>query len=1173
MSRPLLSVVVPVYNVQDYLKDAVASIRRQSYTNLEVILVDDGSTDASGDLCDEFAYRDPRIRVLHQRNGGLSNARNNGAIQATGEMLTFMDSDDLLFDDSYERMVGTITDTGSEFVSGNVQRFNRRRGWQAWNQSASHTADRFRTNIIKHPELVFDAVAWNKVFRRDFYEKAKINFPEGKLYEDMVPMYRAYKAAKSVDVLHDPTYRWRVREEKNSISQRRAEYQNLADKIEMVDTIYRDLRLRRQNSLRDPFFRKVLEGDLWLYVENVSESGSTQFDQLLAATVRRYWRAAPISAKRVLQQQRRVLYQALSNGHPELIQPILSWYREHGDDLPVVHRRNKVYLDTKSVPSNWPRLSLEDRSLEVETQLTAGVTDIIFDPATSSLRIGGWAFVTLWPAAAQQTRVWLRDPTNDRRVQVPVVKTGLPSPTAAQKSRDRQHDVSSVGFEARIEGSSLAQLAGSSRRTKDWQVEIEVQTPESARRSEVTNFTRGGSISAIVPRFVADDVQIVPVAQPGEALYLAVRRPFLIVDHVERQGRTVTIDVKTLADETLGAKGKHVLQLKEDQLRRTLTLDAEQIETGRWRVSFDLPEVPGERYVMWKLSGVTAGKSRRAAWGNRACPITAPDSPGISIRPSVGGWLVITESARALEVTSAALSPDVQALAIEASITPEPGTVELALARDDDRSPRWQAAEVDGSNASITFDLTTEDWYGTSRPWRPGTYTLRARRVPPVRGDQRKPVATSPLFVTVTSEATQPMLHDVTGPMVTGRLHRSGGHDLKLQLETPIAPQDRGPYAKYRGLSRFGEGAIVEPENSVFMRVNAGYGANDSALYLQREIERRGLNWTVYWGVRNMSVQVPPGGIALVDGQQAWYEKLARSRLVINNYGGIWRYPHHPHQLYLQTWHGTPYKSIGRSEVRHQGGSASDYSRVTRESAEWDFLLSPNPYCSQIFPREFDYSGPLLATGMPRNDFAATATETDQEEIRERLGIPLNAKVVLYAPTFRDNQRKGLNSAMYRGLDLDALRRRLGDGWIILVRAHSFTERTSDRTATSDQIVDVTDVPDIAELYVAANACITDYSSAMFDFSVTGKPLYYFTPDLEEYVRNRSTYFDLKDVAPSALHRDVDSLAEDVADLNGYNARYGYRYQAFQQSFVPWDDGKASARVLDTILAEIETRG
>jgi len=95
----------------------------------------------------------------------------------------------------------------------------------------------------------------------------------------------------------------------------------------------------------------------------------------------------------------------------------------------------------------------------------------------------------------------------------------------------------------------------------------------------------------------------------------------------------------------------------------------------------------------------------------------------------------------------------------------------------------------------------------------------------------------------------------------------------------------------------------------------------------------------------------------------------------------------------------------------------------------------------------------------------------------------------------------------------------------------------------------------------------------MFDFSVTGKPLYYFTPDLEEYVRNRSTYFDLKDVAPSALHRNVDSLAEDVADLNGYNARYGYRYQAFQQSFVPWDDGKASARVLDTILAEIETRG
>jgi len=1164
-------VVVPVYNVQDYLKDAVASIRRQSYTNLEVILVDDGSTDNSGDLCDDLAYRDPRIRVLHQPNGGLSNARNNGAAQACGDMLTFVDSDDLLFDDSYERMVTTITETGSEFVSGNVQRFNRRHGWQAWNQSVSHLADRFRTNITKYPELVYDTVAWNKVFRRDFYENAKINFPEGKLYEDMVPMYRAYRAAESVDILRNPTYQWRVRDEQNSITQRRGEYQNLADRVEMVDTIYSDVRFRRQRPLRDAFFRKLLEADLWLYVEHVSTSGSSDFDQLLASAVRKYWRVAPKSAKQVLEQHRRVLYQALSSGHAELVQPILSWYHEHDNELPVVHRKNRVYLDTKKVPSNWPRLSLEDRSMEVETQLTTAVTDVNFDD-DGSLRIGGWAFVTLWPASMQKVRVWLRDLHDDRQVRMQIVRSGLPSPAAAQASRDRQHDVSSVGFEARIGRDELARLAGAGRRTKDWRVEIEVQTPESGRRAEITTLTRGGSISAIVPRFVSDDVQVVPVAEPREPLRLAIRRPFLIAEHVERQGRTITIDVRSAVGESLSTKGsQEFMQLKDDHLNRTLTLDAKSVSPNVWRVSFDLPKTPGERYVMWRLSAGIAGKPRRVAWGNDAAAIVPPESAGISVRASVGGWLIVTESARAFEVTSATLNPDATKLALEATVAPEPGTVEVALVRDDNRQPRWHAATTTGSAASITLNLTNIDWYGTPRPWRPGTYTLRARRVPLTRTTQ--PVATSPLFVTVAPEATRMLQHPARGPMVTGRLYRSGGHDLKLYLETPIEPNDRGLYAKYRGLARYGDGAVVEPENSVFMRVNAGYGANDSALYLQREIERRGLNWTVYWGVRNMSVQVPPGGIALVDGQQAWYEKLARSRLVINNYGGIWMYPKHPHQLYLQTWHGTPYKSIGRSEVRQKGGTESDYRRIARESAEWDFLLSPNPYCSQIFPREFDYTGPLLATGMPRNDFAATATETDQDEIRDRLGIPRDAKVALYAPTFRDSQRQGLNSAMYRGLDLEALRRRLGDQWIILVRGHSFTERTSDRTAASEQIIDVTDVPDIADLYVAANACITDYSSAMFDFSVTGKPLYYFTPDLEEYVRNRSTYFDLKDVAPSALHRDVNSLAEDVADLEGYGARYRYRYQAFQQSFVPWDDGKASARVLDTLFGEIEKRG
>ena len=97
--KPLVSIIVPVYNVEKYLQDCLESLARQNYPALEIILIDDGSTDSSGKMCDEFAQKDPRFKVVHQANGGLSNARNHGIQLAQGEYLTFVDSDDTVATD------------------------------------------------------------------------------------------------------------------------------------------------------------------------------------------------------------------------------------------------------------------------------------------------------------------------------------------------------------------------------------------------------------------------------------------------------------------------------------------------------------------------------------------------------------------------------------------------------------------------------------------------------------------------------------------------------------------------------------------------------------------------------------------------------------------------------------------------------------------------------------------------------------------------------------------------------------------------------------------------------------------------------------------------------------------------------------------------------------------
>lgn len=121
MGKSKLSIIVPVYNVEKYLKQCIESILNQTYKNLEIILVDDGSKDSSGKIVDDYAIKDRRVIPVHKENGGISSARNTGLAYVTGEYLTFVDSDDWLDLDMYEKMIEAIEKYSADCVSSNVK--------------------------------------------------------------------------------------------------------------------------------------------------------------------------------------------------------------------------------------------------------------------------------------------------------------------------------------------------------------------------------------------------------------------------------------------------------------------------------------------------------------------------------------------------------------------------------------------------------------------------------------------------------------------------------------------------------------------------------------------------------------------------------------------------------------------------------------------------------------------------------------------------------------------------------------------------------------------------------------------------------------------------------------------------------------------------------------------
>jgi CDP-glycerol glycerophosphotransferase len=398
------------------------------------------------------------------------------------------------------------------------------------------------------------------------------------------------------------------------------------------------------------------------------------------------------------------------------------------------------------------------------------------------------------------------------------------------------------------------------------------------------------------------------------------------------------------------------------------------------------------------------------------------------------------------------------------------------------------------------------------------------------------------------------------------KVSRAAEGRLSVEIYPPVPESLLGRYPQQQLIKQFGT-SERQLEDSVFFCVDLGSNAGDSALAIHHELKQRGSALRCYWGVTDLSVPVPAGGIPVVKNGAEWFEKLNRSRYIVNNYGGIWGLVKHPDQRYLQTWHGTPYKFIGASEARHKNATASRLAKIAAESAEWDAFVSPSPYMSALVPAEFSFDGAVLETGYPRNDRLASAGTADRETIREAFGLPAEAKVLLYAPTFRENQRHGWKAAMFDGLDLVRLLDLLGPEWRVLLRGHSFNARDDQADRSEGRLIDVTRHPDVNDLYLAADALVTDYSSVMFDFAVTGKPMAFFTPDIEQYVAARGVYFDLAETVPGPLYEDVAHLADGLRDLDALAARYRDKYAAFCGRFAPWDDGKAAARVVDAFFA------
>ncbi|WP_185790728.1 CDP-glycerol glycerophosphotransferase family protein [Bhargavaea beijingensis] len=360
-------------------------------------------------------------------------------------------------------------------------------------------------------------------------------------------------------------------------------------------------------------------------------------------------------------------------------------------------------------------------------------------------------------------------------------------------------------------------------------------------------------------------------------------------------------------------------------------------------------------------------------------------------------------------------------------------------------------------------------------------------------------------------------------------------------------------------------------KNKVFLESGLGKSLGDSPKEIYDVLQKSGKDYEFVWSYNRRFPNKPQNTKVVKRLSPGYYYHLATSGYWINNQNFPTYIKKRKGTRYLQTWHGTPLKRMLHDIELIHGRDETYLERVSSAIQEWDALISPSRYATECFRSAFRYKGPVIEQGYPRNDVFYQGMDNDQlEAIRNKLGIAPGKKVILYAPTFRDNENIGNKFIMDIPMDFERFKERFGEEYVLLTRLHVVvSNKLRIPKELSDTVINASNYPDIQELMLISDILITDYSSVWFDFLNTNQPILFYTYDFEEYRDSiRGFYLDFENEAPGPLCMTEGQLMECISDIEKITQQYRQAYQEAQNKFCYLDDGHAAERTVKEFFLE-----
>ncbi|MGE5131498.1 MAG: CDP-glycerol glycerophosphotransferase family protein [Gemmatimonadota bacterium] len=1153
----LLSIVVPVYNVEEYLDECLVSLRFQHYPKIEIIVVDDGSPDGSVAIARRHQLRDPRIRIVRRPNGGLSAARNTGVAAARGEFLAFADSDDTVPAGGYRAAVQSLAQTGSDFA---VLPFQRIVGAlisppAPWIRSA-HREQRLAITVEDYPEIQVNVIMCSKVFRREFWDRLDLSFPEGLIYEDQLVAPEAYARARAFDVLTVPIYNWRHRT--GSISVRPREVANLRARLSAAGESIRVLRQYGSAVAVAERLVQLLSNDI------------PQFTSRLPGADQAFWELLRDGLPTLVGQLDREVYLArVPAQHKVLNHLIMTDQRAAAEQF---IRSGKLGITRARVGEEevgyvaylpfWrdPATAVPDGCFRISDTQARAECSIrrVRTLAPATVQVEAWAFLRNIDLSDRDLQVlaWARAPGHD---DVP-----LPVEQRFDQAIDELEVGGGSGYCDYRRGGVVITIDTRALAAGTWKVLL-----------ELTAGPRSGSVIAWNPWPFGTGMLRLPVsAGEGRAAVASAAR----WGHFQLE----VFDRDLVAEQAVVQDGEVRLQLRGAIPRRIeLQSAGRQPIAGRpgpvspdgvWAVAFPVPPArPGSEasVTCWEVRATSKGRQVPVRFG--------PAVPWEQESSGLPGWRAGVGQTSELELRASQWAAQVVGAEIDDS--------GIAL--------RLRTHGLDIAGFQAVFESSRTVSYGVAEPGPDGAVTVRLPMLEERWGEEGQLLLSGTYHFSLVHRATGQTLLPLAAPGFLGELPQDvlttqARVQLQLRQNEPLAVSvvvsgpvpvpDRGLRNQFRLQQVASQGKA--DERAVFFRSLYGEVANDNGLAIHHELRRRNADLTLYWSVEDLAVPVPEGAVRLVEGTAEWYQRLGAAQYVVVNLHQPDWYSKPPGQVMVQTFHGYPYKGMGKAWWEFTDLPANRITSFLDRAADWDYLVSPASYATPalleaFFTPEAASRVTVVEAGYPRNDILLSGEGGKvRNRVRAALGIGEGQKAVLYAPTFRDYlSQDGMTAKVASFFNPLAAASALGPDYVLLVRGHAFNARGNAERVKGENIRDVTYYPDVMDLCLASDAAILDYSSLRFDYALMQKPMIFLVPDKASYHALRPAIMPYDPTAPGPHVRSTEEAVAHLRDLDGVGRRYRPAIGTLISTYMELEDGHASERVVDAVFGPLRPAG